>query len=322
MTSTAGSPNRRAYLLLSSALAASFVLAFPMEQVRHKFSAPGDYWVSHSCGVVANSLNLGSLLQAILTPIFVFLLPGAGSILKNKSVSLSRRALASFIAAGWLCAALISIGWWYGIREYARLHGECPALFDWNLPIHTFQPDYLSDVVHYFIYLSAFSSFWIGTIAGGLRLQSARAAVSGSGANESRRFQRFYWVCFLGWAAQYRANQWISLGANPHQQEWPLFALVDFLFVTGSSLWVLAFIHSLWKKKPRSWLDAVFQAFWRSFVILLLTLLSFFWLLSVAVRVLAPLATWNVFGLGWALVVGTLRWNALQEQRSSSVVNL
>jgi hypothetical protein len=118
---------------------------------------------------------------------------------------------------------------------------------------------------------------------------------------------------------QYRVSQWFAL-SNPHGQEWPLFATLNFLAVTVSSLWVLAFSQSLWTKKPRSWLRAIFQAYWRTFAILLLTLLSFFWLFIYAiVPLVAPIATWNVFGLAWALTVGTVRWRALQKERLTAV---
>lgn len=128
-----------------------------------------------------------------------------------------------------------------------------------------------------------------------------------------RQFQRFYWVCLLGWAVPYRVHQWLAL-PNPHGQEWPLFALLDFLLVTVSSFWVSAFIPSLGKNKPRTWLRAVFQAFWKGFVILLLSFLTFSWLFTYACSVLfPPLRSWNVFGLAWALTVGTWRWRARQE---------
>lgn len=401
------------FRLLGLALAISVIMAFPIERVAHDFSWLGSYGLFHSCEDVTNNLNLGSILQAILTPIFVFLLPGPGSIF-HKKVALSSRAssqavapaarvpvvsrntvgerrpsvaipvvlfvlglgmclgsgwflkswivdhssaysplgsaLASaaviaffivrlalgllgigaamyllrrhvswepaslFIGAGWLCAVVVAVAWWYGVRAYAGLRGVCPDLFDLSRsdPFHV---DYLSDQAHYFIYVSVFSAFWIGIAAGGLRLQSARAAEGGSGSDELHRFRGFYWVCFLAWAVQYRVSQWFAL-SNPHGQEWPLFAALNFLVVTASSLWALAFIRSLWKNKPRTWLRAVFQAFWKTFVILLLSLLSFFWLFTYAFGVLIPpLVTWNIFGLAWALVVGTWRWRARQKEQ-------
>jgi hypothetical protein len=312
-----------------------------MEQVRHVFSSPGAYWINNSCEDVANHLVLGGILQAILASLFVFLLPASGSICPRRISPVHRPSLTGTLAtsapgiyrgvsreavltvsAGSLCAIVVAIAWWYGLRAYAGRRGLCSDLFDLtrSKPFHV---DYLSDCSHYFIYLSTFSAFWIGIIAGGLRLQSDRAAESGSGTDELREFRTFYWVCFLGWAVQYRLSQWFVLGANTHAQQWSAFAILNFLFVTASSFWVLAFVPSWWKHKPRSWLHAVFQAFWRSLVILLLTLITFFWLTWMAFGVLIPpLATWDVFGLAWSLVVGTWRWSALQEQRLTSIVNV
>jgi len=310
------------FRFLGFALAISIILAFPIERVAHDFSVPGSYWVFHSCEELTNQLSLGSIFQAILTPIFIFLLPGPGSLFHNKNLSPSRRpSLAgisakpvSFIAAGCLFAAAVAVTWWYGLRAYAAHLGVCPDLFDLSRST-AFHVDYLSDCAHYFIYISIFSVLWVGVTAGGLRLQAARAAAGGPGRNELRQFQRFYWACFLGWAVQYRVSQWFA-PLSPHRQEWDLFALFDFLFVAGTSLWVLAFTGSLWRNKPDSWLRAVVQAFWRTFVILLLSSASFFWLFTVAFRVVTPaLVTWNAFGLAWAVAVGTWRWRALQKER-------
>ena len=376
---------------------------------------PGLSWSHQSCEDLTNDLNLGSVLQAIVVPIFLFLLPGPGSLFQKNTASVLRRATlagtpaatisgasrnsigerrpsiaipivllvlslamflgsglllrswifnnpgarvsspvayiaataflglrfvlglfglgasiyllrrqvswepASFIAAGGSFAAVVAVAWWYWLREYAGLHGVCPDLFDrsGSRPFHV---DHLSDCAHYFVYVSVFSALWVGISAGALRLQSARAAESGSRGKEFHHFQGFFWTCFLGWAVQYRVSQWFAL-SNPHGQEWPLFATLNFLTVTVSSLWVLAFSQSLWNQKPRSWLRAIFQAYWRTFAILLLTLLSFFWLFIYAiVPLVAPIATWNVFGLAWALTVGTWRWRALKKERLTAIV--
>ena len=376
---------------------------------------PGLSWSHQSCEDLTNDLNLGSVLQAIVVPIFLFLLPGPGSLFqKNTASALRRSALAgtppptisgafrnsmgerrpsvaipivllvlslamflgsglllrswifnnpgarvsspvayiaataflglrfvlglfglgasiyllrrevswepaSFIAAGGSFAAVVAVAWWYWLREYAGIHGVCPDLFDrsGSRPFHV---DHLSDCAHYFVYVSVFSALWVGISAGALRLQSARAAESGSRGTELHHFQGFFWTCFLGWAVQYRVSQWFAL-SNPHGQEWPLFATLNFLAVIVSSLWVLAFSQSLWNQKPRSWLRAIFQAYWRTFAILLLTLLSFFWLFTYAiVPLVAPIATWNVFGLAWALTVGTWRWRALKKERLTAIV--
>jgi hypothetical protein len=417
MTVTTESPNRTAYLLLACALAISVVLAFPIEQFAHAFSSPGSYWIVHSCEDLTADLSLGSILQAILTPIFVFFLPGPGSIFRQKSVpssslrpSLARTTarripavsqnsdrgrrsiiavavvllflcLAVFVGTGWVlkhwigdtfgaqpllagssfanvtvlallfarltfsllgigaaiyllrthvswepwlffaagcsCAGGVAVAWWYALRQYAALHGVCPDLFDLSRPTD-FHVDYLSDCARYFIYLSVFSAFWVGITAGALRLQSARIAIGESARNELHQFHSFYWLCFLGWAVQYRLSQWFARSSS-HHQEWPMLALLDFLFLTVSSLWTLAFIPSLWRKKPRRWIHAVVQAYWRSFVILFLTLLTFFWLVWLAGAALKPLVTLNAFGLAWALTVGTWRWRALQKQQLASI---
>ena len=242
--------SRQPFLLLRCALAISVVLAFPIEQVMHD-----SYLSISSCSNEEIGLNLGNIVQAILTPIFIFLLPGPGSIFQKKVASSSLRRLspvgapviprsavsarrsavpmavfllalglamflasgwslkhwigqspmtsspfanaavaalliiqlasslvsigaaifllrlhvlsegALFIAAGCLCAVMISIAWWYGVQEYAELHGECAALYDWSLPVHSFKPDYVTDFFHYFIYLSGFSALWrVGSV--------------------------------------------------------------------------------------------------------------------------------------------------------------
>jgi len=331
MSVRAESRKQRPYIFLGCALAISVVLAFPMEQVRHQGYPPNSYW-PHSCSDVEIGLNLGNILQAILTPLFVFLLPGPGSIFQKKAaVSSSRRPSpagapsssmpatsrhmswdsASFVVAGWLCAAVIPVVWWYVLREYAGFHGICAELYDWSPPVHRSLPDGVSDFFHYFVYVSVFSAFWVGITAGGLRLQSARAVAA---SNEPHQFQGFQWACFLGWAVQYRISQWLAPQGSGRNQEWVKFAALNFCFVTVSSLWVLAFTHSLWNKKPRTRLQAFLRPFWRSLLIYLLTVLTFFWLLFIyAVLPLVPaITTWYAFGLAWALFVGTWHWRALQ----------
>jgi hypothetical protein len=275
-------------------------------------------WIFNNPGARVSSPVAYIAATAFLGLRFVLGLFGLGA-----SIYLLRRQVswepASFIAAGGSFAAVVAVAWWYWLREYAGLHGVCPDLFDrsGSRPFHV---DHLSDCAHYFVYVSVFSALWVGISAGALRLQSARAAERGSRGKEFHHFQGFFWTCFLGWAVQYRVSQWFAL-SNPHGQEWPLFATLNFLTVTVSSLWVLAFSQSLWNQKPRSWLRAIFQAYWRTFAILLLTLLSFFWLFIYAiVPLVAPIATWNVFGLAWALTVGTWRWRALKKERLTAIV--
>ncbi|MFZ1140707.1 MAG: hypothetical protein WAN76_16095 [Candidatus Sulfotelmatobacter sp.] len=397
--------SRQSLVLLACAVAISVVLSFPMEQTRPEGEPPGS--TSSACSDKVHELNLGTIVRAILTPIFVFLLPGPGSVLRRKRASSSSRrpslaaahavtipapskgtsgptrlsvaggvvllvvcsfmllaaslslrfwignrssvpasgfgfatAVAisviefaislsgigagiyllglrvsrgpvSFIAAGCACAAVTGVAWWHGLREYAGLQ-VCPDLFDLNRS--TDPMDYLSACAHYFIYLSGFSALWVGIVAGGLRSQSARAEENSSADRDLCLFRDFYWACLLGWAVQYRLSQWF-VHINYPNQDWAGWAFMDFVFVSVSSLWVLAFIHPWWKKKPQTWLHAVWQALWRSFVILLLTTLTFSWLIMGATGTLKPFATWNVFGLAWALVLGTWRWRALQQER-------
>jgi hypothetical protein len=315
-----------------------------MEQVRHQGYPPNSYW-PYSCSDVEIGLNLSNILQAILAPLFVFLLPGPGSIFKNnvpwlfsrrpsdKTVSGPSTSIyprrshepwepVSFLAAGWLCAAVVPVAWWYALRAYAGLHGECAELYDWSLPVHSYKPDYVADFFHYFIVVSIFSAFWAGVAAGGLRVQSARAAEGDSAGSDLRQFRGFYWACFLGWAVQYRITQWYVLSTSPtpiHDQQWVFWAFLNFVFVVASALWALVFLHSWWEKKPRTWLHAVVQAYWRSWAIALLTTLTFVWLILGDYPTLAPFLTWNVFGLAWALIVGTWRWRALQKQQLITV---
>jgi hypothetical protein len=175
--------------------------------------------------------------------------------------------------------------------------------------------DYVADCGRYFIYLSGFTALWAGITAGGLRLQSARAAESDTAGNTPDRFQGFCWVCFLGWAVQYRISQWSAIRAASPNQGWAQLAVLNFCFVTVGSLWVLAFTRSLWNKKPRTWIQAFLRALGTSFLVYLLAVLTFFWLVIYAVLPVVPAITsWYVFGLAWALFVGTWRWRILQKQ--------
>ncbi len=285
-------------MLLSSSLFLKFWIYHP--------GAPSPLTSAPVTGAAVLALQIGQSTLSLL---------GIGAAIYLLRLNISWEP-ASFIAAGWLCAALIPVAWWYGLREYLTIHTKCAELYDWSLPVHHFQPDYVSDFYHYFIYLTVFSAFWVGIIAGALRLQSARAAGSASVGKELRQFQSYYWACFLGWAVQYRISQWFAIGGAYHNQLWVGLAALNFCFVTVSSLWVLPFTHSLWKKKPRTWLQAFLRPFWRSFLVYLLTVLTFFWLTIYAVLPLVPaIVTWYVFGLAWAVAIGIWRWRALQEER-------
>jgi len=66
-------------------MAVSVVLAFPIEQITHSKFAPGFYWIQNSCDTTISLLNIGLLLQAILAPLLVFLLPGPGGIFQRKA---------------------------------------------------------------------------------------------------------------------------------------------------------------------------------------------------------------------------------------------
>jgi hypothetical protein len=293
-----------------------------MERVIHE----NYLWGLPSCSAeVQIALNLGSVIQAILTPLLVFLLPGPGSIFQKKAAPpkpiLQPGHPALFIAAGLLCAAAVPLVFWYGLREYAALHNTCVLLFDLERPIDIWHVDSFSDFAHYFIYLGVFSAFWVGITAGGLRLQSARAAEGNSPGNESRQVQDFHWACFLGWALQYRLSQWCFLPFERGQTEWVNFAFWSFIALTVTSLWVLAFTHSLWNKRPRTRREAVMQAFWKSFLIYPLSALTLIWNPWAAGGVLTPVfITLDAFGFAWALTVGTLRWRALQKEQLATVV--
>lgn len=407
------SPNRQALAFLGIAIAVSVVLAFPMEQVTHGKNAPGSYWIQNSCDSTISLLNVGLMLQAILAPLFVFLLPGPGSIFQPKlspsppvaralarpqdharprksgvtsearsliavvaaiigiigllmflrsgwqlkhidflahqpSASLSWTLLRSaafsqtvldlvmglagiggaicllylylpsrpalFMLCGWLSAAAIPFVWWYAVRGYAEIHGLCPALFDTSRPVDPFHVDLVRDCQRYFKYLSGFSAMWVGVTAGGLRLQSARAAKSDSAGNELRGFQNFFWLYLLGWAVQYRIGQWLVLPAAHHSQEWITYSVFDFVYLTASSLWSLAFIRFFWTSKSRTRLVNVILLFGGSLAVCFLTALTFFWVFLWASLALAPLFTLDVTGVAWALTVGTWRWRTLQNQ--------
>lgn len=226
---------------------------------------------------------------------------------------------ALFMLVGWLSAAAIPFVWWYGVRGYAGLHGECAALFDPSLPVHVFQPDFLADCARYFKYLGGFSALWLGVTAGGLRLQSARAAEGNSSSAELRLFRNFFWVYLLGWAVQYRLGQWLAVGWVRANQEWVTYSVLEFIYLIASSLWSLAFIRFFWNLKARTRMVNVVVLFGGSFVICLLTALTFFWLFTWAGVAVVPLLTLNLSGAAWALAVGTRRWQLLQKQAPLTV---
>jgi len=76
----------------------------------------------------------------------------------------------------------------------------------------------------------------------------------------------------------------------------------------------LAFIRFFWNQRlPERWQN-VGMAFAGTFVICILTALTFFWLMIWAGVAIVPLLALNLSGAAWALAVGTWRWRALQKQ--------
>jgi hypothetical protein len=312
---------KQSFRLLGCALTISLVLAFPIEQVIHASYRSGSVLCSAK---VLIALSLGNIVQAILTPLLVFLLPGPGSILQRESApkpALQAMQPAIFISAALLCASAIPVAWWYALQQYAALHNTCGLLFDLGRRVDVWHVDHLSDSSHFFIYLSVFSAFWVGITVGGLRLQSARAAVRDSARNKLRPYQSFYWACLLGWAVQYRLTEWCFAPLGRGQTEWVNFAFWSFIALTATSLWVPAFTRSLWDKRPQTRREAVMQAFWRTFLIYLLGSLTLIWNPFVAGGILNyPMVTLNAFGFAWALTVGSRRWRALQKEQLQAVV--
>jgi hypothetical protein len=104
---------------------------------------------------------------------------------------------------------------------------------------------------------------------------------------------------------------------DPDNQEWFKWAALNLAYVTVSALWVLAFVRKMWDSKPRTWFADVVQLFWKSLVVYLVSAFTFFWILFFyAVTVLlAPIVTLNLFGMAWALAIGTLHWKSFQESQ-------
>jgi hypothetical protein len=314
-------PNANAFYLLGIAAAVSAVLAFPTESALHKFVFGGTYWDEHSCGAAVALLNRGPVLQALLTPLFVFLLPGAGSLFHNNQEPAVRWRPKPLFAAGCVFAAVVPIVWWFGFRSYAVRTGLCEMLFDRSRFVDPLQIDDLKDSYHYFVCLSVFETAWAGTIAAGLRLQSARESERGPTSAELRAFRDFFWVFLLGWAVQYRISLW-GTQPNPETnqaQEWLTWAGVTFTYLTASSLWTLAFVRWFWKWRVRTWWASVGVAFAGTYAIDILTMITFFWLFLWAPLALIPLGHWNIWGMMWALTVGTWRWHALRQLPRTAV---
>jgi hypothetical protein len=172
----------------------------------------------------------------------------------------------------------------------------------------------VSDFYGYFICLSVFGGFWAGLTGSGLRMYSD-VSFAPSRDEERRQFHELFLLCFLGWAVQYRISQWVELPSLHANQEWVTWVALNFAFVTVSSFWVVPVMARMWNHKPRSWRETVWHVYWRSWLIYVLTVLTFFWLVIYAELPIVPaLLTLNVLGLVWALAVGTRRWRMLQTE--------
>jgi len=295
--------NRNAVRFLILAVAIAVVIGFPMEQVIREQA----YW-PESCAHGEMLLNLGSVIQAILVPFVIFLLPGLGAIFQKRLNRLPP-SRSSLVRTSCLCGAAIPLIWWFSLRQNIGTQGICSELFDFSRPSDLFHRDYVKDSAHYFIYLSVFTALWAGIAACGLRLQSARISARTDLTAESPDFLIFRWVCVLGWAVQYRLSEWVGLLWARQQQEWSVLALLNFAFLTVSSLWSLMVAHSLWNTRPRTWRNAIMRAYWRTFLIYLLTTMLVIWSPLIAAGPLSyPILTLNLFGLAWAVLVGTWQW--------------
>lgn len=323
-------------------MAVSFVLALPVEPLRNS-SYGGRDWFLNSCGLALSFLNLSFILQAMVTPLLLFLVPGPGSIFPLGSTSFLLRpvrapnqrlqsavdespfsgtappfSIGVMIVAGCVCAGAIPLLWWRVAHWYAARTAWCPALFDLNRRVDPFHIDYAGDCQHYFRAFSVFTSLWIGVTAGALRVQSARAADTAEASRELRTFQGFYWAWFLSWCVIYRIiGSWLFFGRS--NQEWEGFSILGFFALTVSSLWSLVFIRSLWKRRPRTWRAAILAPFLAAFLIHVLTALTFFFLpIYAGLLFVIPIFTLNLPGLAWGLFVGSWRWRLLQEEPAAA----
>lgn len=298
--------NRKAVRFLALAVTIAVVIGFPMEQVIREQA----YW-PQLCARGEMLLNLGSVIQALLVPFAIFLLPGLGSIFPKKLNSLPP-SRPSLVGTACLCGAAIPLIWWFSLRQNTGTQGICSELFDLSRPSDPFHRDYVKDSALYFIYLSAFTALWAGIAACGLRLQSARVSARTDLTAESLDFLNFRWVCMLGWAVQYRLSEWVGLLWARQQQEWSFLGLLNFAFLTVGSLWSLTIARSLWNTSPRTRRNAIMRAYWRTFLIYLLTTMLLIWSPLIAAGPLSyPIVTLNLFGLAWAVLVGTWQWRSV-----------
>jgi hypothetical protein len=131
-------------------------------------------WLLHSCNAARIGLDLGHIVQAIVTPLLVFLLPGPGSILQRKVVRSSSRApsraqAALFIGTGWLCGAAIPVAWWYGLREL--IYMLTALTFFWLLT-------YAGPVLDPLVTLNIFGLGWALTVGTWLALPEQPVAAA------------------------------------------------------------------------------------------------------------------------------------------------
>jgi hypothetical protein len=309
-------------------MAVSFVVAMPVEPFQNS-AYGGTTWLVNSCGVVYAFLTLSFTLQAMLTPPVLFLLPGPGSILRQKaaapgapqSVIAVPKKSSTYFVMGIAFAGAIPLLWWPAVRWWAASRGLCPEIFNLSRRVDFFRIDYIQDCQRYFVCFSAFAAAWAGITAGALRLQSARAATAASSSEELRSFQSFYWACVLSWAAMYRVGITLPSLLTGRTQEWEGFSMFGFSAMAVSSAWTLVFVRSLWKARPANLLGAVLWPYGASFLISVLTALTFFWAPLYAGAMLAiPFLTLNAFGLIWALFVGSWRWRALKQERMPTTI--
>jgi hypothetical protein len=305
-------------------MAVSFVLAMPVEPFQNTIYG-GDSWAANSCGVVYAFLSLSFTLQAVVTPLVLFLLPGPGSILRQKislpsplqgTVRATQKSAALFVI-GIACAGAIPLVWWRVSLVCATSRGLCPEIFNLSRQVDYFQIDYVHDCQVYYIWFSIVATLWVGVTAGALRLQSARAAAAGSSSEESRSFQSFYWACVLSWAVMNRGLIVLpSLFLHGRAQNWLGSSILFSAAMAVSWLWTLAFLRSIWQARPKSWRGAVLWPYGASFAVALLTALTFFWAPYFGGSLLAiPFITLNAFGFIWALFVGSWRWRAMKQER-------
>jgi len=171
---------------------------------------------------------------------------------------------------------------------------------------------------------SAGTAVGVRVAAAGLRLQAARAAESAATTRELQAFHDFFWVYLLGWAVQSRLSQWLAwlIFAKSTGQEWLDASVLNLVFLTSSALWSLAFIRGFWNMRLRTHRANVWTVFGVSCIVPLVNLLTFFWLLQFALFTLIPLFMLNVTGLAWAWIVGSRRWQALQQQSLVAVASV